>query len=47
MDPGSAAYQAVNSAAATLESVIMKDAPTQSEVAGAMAMLTQAMAGIY
>ena len=47
MDPGSAGYQAVNSAAAALESVIMRDAPSQSEVAGAMAQLTQAMAGIY
>ena len=47
MDPASAAYQAINQAAATLESIIMQDAPGQSEVAAAMAMLTQAMAGIY
>ena len=47
MDPGSASWQAINSASATLKSVIMQETPTQSEVAGAMAVLTQAMAGIY
>ena len=47
MDPSSGAYQAVNNAAASLESIIMQDSPGQSEVAAAMAMLTQAMAGIY
>ena len=47
LDPASAAYQAVNGAAAALESIIMQDAPGQSEVAAAMAALTQAMAGIY
>lgn len=46
-DPASASYQAINSAAAALEAVIMQDAPGQSEVASAMALLTQAMAGIY
>jgi len=30
-----------------LESIIMQEVPTQSEVASAMAALTQAMAGIY
>ena len=47
MDPSSGAYQAINSTAAMLESVIMQEAPSQSDVATAMAMLTQAMAGIY
>ena len=47
LDPGSAAWQAVNDASATLRSVITQETPTQSEVAGAMAILTQAMAGIY
>ncbi len=47
LDPASGAYQAINSAAATLESIVMSEAPTQSEVAAAMAALTQAMAGIY
>ena len=47
MDPYSAAYEAVRQAAATLESIISQESPTQSEVAAAMAMLTQAMAGIY
>ena len=47
LDPSSGAYQAVHNAAMTLDSVISKDVPTQSEVASAMAMLTQAMAGIY
>jgi len=47
LDPSSEAYQAINSAAATLEAIIMQDAPTQSDVAAAMAALTQAMAGIY
>ena len=47
MDPSSAAWQAINSAATTLENIIMQEAPSQSEVAAAMAALTQAMAGIY
>ncbi|MBQ8073670.1 MAG: PBP1A family penicillin-binding protein [Clostridia bacterium] len=47
LNPESSAFQAVNSAAAALESVILRDAPSQSEVAAAMATLTQAMAGIY
>ncbi len=47
LDPGSGLYQAVSGSAAALESVIAAEAPTQSEVAAAMAALTQAMAGIY
>ena len=47
MDPSSAAWQAINSAATALENIIMQEAPSQSEVAAAMAALTQAMAGIY
>ena len=47
MDPSSGAYQAVNSTARMLEEIILQDAPSQSDVAGAMALLTQAMAGIY
>ena len=47
LDPASGAYAAVNSAAAQLESVIMQDVPSQSDVASAMAQLTQALAGIY
>ncbi|MBR2824063.1 MAG: PBP1A family penicillin-binding protein [Clostridia bacterium] len=47
MDPQSPAWLAVNNAAATLEAIILQEAPNQSEIASAMAMLTQAMAGIY
>ena len=47
MDPGSEDYQAVSGAAAALNHVISQDAPGQSEVASAMAALTQAMAGVY
>ena len=47
MDPGSEDYQAISGAAAVLNSVISQDAPGQSEVASAMAALTQAMAGVY
>ena len=47
LDPAGTAWQAVNSAAATLESIIQQEAPSQSEVAAAMAVLTQTMAGIY
>ena len=47
LDPASAAYQAISQAAATLESILQQAAPSQSEVAAAMAMLTQAMAGVY
>ena len=47
MDPASPGYQAIYNAAVYLESVINKEAPTQSEVASGMAALTQAMAGIY
>ena len=47
MDPASGAWQAINRSASVLESVIMQDAPSQSDVAAAMAALTQAMAGIY
>ena len=47
MDPQSADWQAVNSAAANLEGVILQEVPSQSDVAMAMALLTQAMAGIY
>ena len=39
--------EAYDNAAAALESIIMQDAPGQSEVAAAMAMLTQAMAGAF
>ena len=47
MDPGSEDYQAISGAAAALNHVISQDAPGQSEVASAMAALTQAMAGVY
>ena len=47
MNPQSADWQAVYNAAAVLESIITRETPTQSEVASAMAALTQAMAGIY
>ncbi len=47
LDPTSAQFAAVNSAAAYLEAMISREAPGQSEVASAMAALTQAMAGIY
>lgn len=47
LDPASAQWQAVSRAASVLAGVIAKETPTQSEVAAAMADLTQAMAGIY
>ena len=47
MDPTSAQWSAINSAATALEEVIMQEAPSQTDVAVAMARLTQAMSGIY
>ncbi len=47
LDSSSAYYLAVSRAASRLETIISQDAPGQSEVASAMATLTQAMAGIY
>ncbi len=47
LDPASAQFTAVNNAASYLELIISREAPGQSEVASAMAALTQAMAGIY
>ncbi len=47
LDPASAQFAAVNNAAIYLETIISREAPGQSEVASAMAALTQAMAGIY
>ncbi|MBQ3705432.1 MAG: PBP1A family penicillin-binding protein [Clostridia bacterium] len=47
LDPASSQWAAVNSAAAVLENIILQSAPSQSDVAAAMAQLTQAMAGIY
>ena len=47
MDPESAWYQAILSASLTLENLISQASPSQSEVAGAMAVLTQTMGGVY
>ncbi len=47
LDPTSPWYAAVNNAATWLEMVISQDAPSQSDVAAAMASLTQAMGGIF
>ncbi len=47
LDPNSAWFAALNSAAIQLEMVIQQDNPSQNDVAFAMANLTQAMAGIY
>ena len=47
MDPSTAHYAAIYQAAIYLNSVIQQQAPSQNEVAAAMAALTQAMAGIY
>ena len=47
LDPSSPWFIAINNAAIQLELVIQQDNPGQSEVAFAMANLTQAMAGIY
>ncbi len=47
LDPASSQFAAVNNAAVYLETIISGNAPGQSEVASAMAALTQAMAGIY
>ena len=47
LEAGTEYYRAVSDAAAWLEAVISREAPGQSEVASAMAALTQAMAGIY
>ena len=44
---GGVAGGSVSGAAAALNHVISQDAPGQSEVASAMAALTQAMAGVY
>jgi len=46
MDPSSAAYYNLQSAASALESLIYSN-PTTAELASGMAMLTQAMAGAY
>jgi penicillin-binding protein 1A len=47
MDPSTAHYAAIYQAAIYLNSVIQQQAPSQNDVAAAMAALTQAMAGIY
>jgi len=47
MDPASAQYQSMQNAISYLQAVIASGNPSQSEVAGAMGQLTQAMAGIY
>ena len=47
LDPASDYYAAVDGAASWLETVISRASPGQSEVASAMAALTQVMAGIY
>ena len=47
MDASSAAYANIQSAAATLESILSSGNPGMADVAGAMALLTQAMAGAY
>ena len=47
LDPDSDYYAAVSRAADDLEILISGPAPSQSGVASAMAVLTQAMAGIY
>lgn len=47
MDSNSAAYQAMQSAISNLESTISVASPDPSAIAGAMAQLTQAMAGSF
>ncbi|MBP3647758.1 MAG: PBP1A family penicillin-binding protein [Clostridia bacterium] len=47
LDGSSTAYYSIQSAASNLESVIYSDNPTTSDIASAMAMLTQAMAGAF
>ena len=46
VDPAGAQYQTVSRAAEYLQTLIAGDNPSQSDVAAAMAMLTQAMAGL-
>ena len=45
MDPASANYATLQSAISNLQMVISMEAPSTSQVAGAMGQLTQAMAG--
>ena len=47
MDSSSAQYGAIQSAMSSLSAVISSSNPSQADVAGAMGLLTQAMAGIY
>ena len=47
MDPASANYATLQSAISNLQMVISMEAPSTSQVAGAMGQLTQAMAGGY
>ena len=47
MDASSAQYGAIQSAMSNLSAVINSGNPSQADVAGAMGLLTQAMAGIY
>ena len=47
MDPAAAEYQAIAAAMQYLSEVISQPSPSQSDVASAMGMLTQAMAGGY
>ena len=47
LDPESGQYQAVNQAMNYLRSLIGSENPSQNDVAAAMSLLTQAMAGIY
>ncbi len=47
MDSASAHFNAVVNAMNNLNSIIQRSNPTQTEVANAMGLLTQAMAGIY
>jgi len=47
LDPASSAYISIQSAASMLEGVIQAGNPSSTQVASAMAMLTQAMASAY
>ena len=47
LNPASAAYSSIQSAASLLEGVIQAGNPSSTQVASAMAMLTQAMASAY
>ena len=47
MDMNSLQYAAISSAASNLEQIISSGSPSTTDVAGAMSLLTQAMAGIY